>query len=202
MKINADLRCVLTIPVIYDFYQEIVGGNKLRCNFVADYVRAKPGNKVVDIGCGPAQLLRWLPELKYIGFDTNKAYIAMAQKKHGHRGLFLVGDTKMLENDQRLPNTDIVICSGVLHHLDDDEVFRVIKFAYKILKTGGRLVCLDPYWAPQQGLFEKWMMAHDRGRHIRTEQGYRRLIERVFQNIKTTLDLKPLTRCLYIECTK
>jgi len=202
MKINTDLRCILTTPFVYDFYQEIVGGNKLRCNFVADYVRAKPGDKVVDIGCGPAQLLRWLPELEYIGFDTNKAYIAMAQKKYGHRGLFLVGDTKMLENDQRLLNTGIVICCGILHHLDDDEVFHVVKFAYKILKAGGRLVRLDPCWAPHQGFFEKWMLAHDRGQHIRTEQGYRRLIERVFPNFKTTSDLKPITRCVNIECVK
>ena len=168
-------------------------------------MRAKPRDKVVDVGCGPAQLLRWLPEMNYIGFDSNKEYIDIARDKYGHRGLFLVGDTKQLDNDARLLNTDIVICSTILHHLNDEEVLHVMKFAHKILKDGGRLVCCEPCWAPDHGFIRKSLMSYDRGQYIRTEQGYRELVAQVFANVKCTLDLKPIrlsARCLNIECTK
>jgi len=205
LKIKFDLRDILNVPFIYDSYQEIVGGNLIRRKFVVDYVRAKPGDTVVDIGCGPAQLLRWLPEMNYIGFDTNTKYIDLAQKAYGHRGLFLVGDTKKLETDGRLLNADIVICCTMLHHLDDAQVLHVMRFAHKILKPGGRLVCCEPCLAPDHGVFRDWMMSLDRGLYIRSEEGYRKLVTQAFPNISTAFDPKPVrlsARCLNIECVK
>src|SRR3989339_896136 len=116
MEDNTGIKYFLRMHLFYSLLQEVVGGNKFRKKFITDCVRAKPGEKVVEIGCGPAQLFPWLSGVNYIGLDTNKGYIEAAQKKYGSRGLFLVGDTKILEDDQRLFNADLVICSAILHH--------------------------------------------------------------------------------------
>ena len=205
MEDNTGLKCILQDFFIYNFFQEIVGGNEARRKLVTDFVKVKPRQRVVEIGCGPAQLLRWLPAVEYIGFDTNKAYIDAAQKKYGRCGLFLVGDTKSLEDDERLLNADVVICSAILHHLDDGEAVHAMKFVYKILKRGGRLICGEPCRVPHQGIISRWIMSNDRGKNIRTEHGYQKLVKQVFSNVRMTLDPRPLripSASVYMECIK
>jgi len=205
MEQRADPRRILKIPWIYRFFQEVIGGDALRRRFINEYVRARKGDKVVDIGCGPAQYLLWLPSVEYIGIDTDETYINAARKKYGGRGVFLVGSSETLFDDHRFLNADTVICSGVLHHLDDEEVVRLLKFAHKILKTGGRLVSIDSCWVRNQGILAKWIMSKDRGGNIRTEEHYRELAERVFPSVKTTINLTPMripTTCVIMECAK
>ena len=186
------LRHYLKIPFVYDFFQEITGGNAWRRMFIRDYVNINPGEKVVEIGCGPGQLLPWLKDVEYIGFDPNQTYIEAATKKYGNRGLFLLGNTHTLAQDPRLSQADVVICCGILHHLDDEQVSHAVKFAYQILKVGGRFVCGEPCRLPDQGRLSKWIMSRDRGQYIRFEAGYRELIGGAFSSVKWTLDLKPL----------
>jgi len=53
----------------------------------------RPGELVLDIGCGPGALLRYLPAgASYIGFDRNHAYIVQARREHGGRGTFICDD--------------------------------------------------------------------------------------------------------------
>jgi hypothetical protein len=41
------------------------------------------------IGCGPADILDFLPAIDYIGFDANPKYIQEARKRYKDRGTFL-----------------------------------------------------------------------------------------------------------------
>jgi hypothetical protein len=90
----------------------------------------------------PAQILPWLPEVEYLGFDINPSYIASAKQTHGAKGTFVVGDTKSLWDDARFREADIVIGLGILHHLDDDEAEHCIRFAHRTLKTE-RAICVS-----------------------------------------------------------
>src|ERR1043166_2108610 len=117
MQRNSGLQRWLKIPFLYNVFQEAIGGNALRRKFIENYVRPKPGDKVIDIGCGPAQILPWLPDVDYLGFDVNPAYIASAKRTHAGRGTFVVGDTASLWDDLRFRNADVVIGLGILHHL-------------------------------------------------------------------------------------
>jgi SAM-dependent methyltransferase len=205
MQSNSGLLRWLKAPFLYNLFQDAIGGNALRRKFIQSHVRAKPGDKVIDIGCGPAQILPWLPDVEYLGFDISRQYIASAQRRHGNRGTFLVGDTKSLRDDSRFPDADIVIALGVLHHLDDEDAALCIRFAYDALKQKGRFVCLDACWIPNQGLFSRYVMSHDRGRNVRTEQQYRQLAAKVFRNVDAWVDTKPM-RIPYVtvvlECEK
>jgi SAM-dependent methyltransferase len=205
MQSNAGLLRWLKMPFLYNLFQAVVGGNALRRRLIQNHARARPGNKVIDIGCGPAQALQSLPDVEYLGLDTNPDYIAFAMRTYGDKGTFVVGDTRSLRGDSRFKDADIVIAIAVLHHLDDEEAADCIRFAYDALKRGGRLICHDPCWIPNQGMFSKCIMSHDRGRNIRTEEQYRQLVAKFFGNVQVWVDTKPM-RIPYVtvllECEK
>jgi SAM-dependent methyltransferase len=205
MQSDSGLLCWLKVPFLYNLFQGVVGGNAWRRRIIRHHVRARPGDKVIDIGCGPAQALQSLPDVEYLGLDTNPDYIAFARRTYGDKGTFVVGDTQSLRDDSRFKDADIVITVSVLHHLDDEEAADCIRFAYDALKRGGRLICHDPCWVPNQGAFSKCIMSHDRGRNIRTEQQYRQLAVKVFRSVHAWVDTKPM-RIPYVtvvlECEK
>jgi len=205
MENNSGLRVILKSHFVYNLFQEIVGGNTARRKMVTDVVCAKPGEKVVEIGCGPAQLLPWLHDVEYIGLDTDEGYINVAKQKYKDQGLFLLGDVRSLKDDERLLNADIVICSAILHHLSDEEVIDALNISNTILKPGGRLIGAEPCWVPDQGFFYRLLMSNDRGQYIRTQEGYEDLLKQVFHNTKVTFNPKPLripATGVIIECTK
>ena len=195
----------LKVPSLYNLFQGVVGGNALRRSIIQNHVRAKAGDKVIDIGCGPAQALRSLPNVEYLGLDIHPDYIAFARRTYGSKGTFVVGDTRSLRDDSRFKDADIVIAVSILHHLDDEEAADCFRFAYDALKRGGRLICHEACWIPNQGAFSKYIMSHDRGRNIRTEQQYRQLAGKVFRTVHAWVDPKPM-RIPYItivlECEK
>jgi SAM-dependent methyltransferase len=205
MQSDSGLLRWLKVPSLYNVFSAVVGGNELRRRIIQSHIRAKPGDKVIDIGCGPARVLQSLPAVKYFGLDINPDYIAFARRTYGDKGTFVVGDTRSLRGDSRFKDADIVIAVGVLHHLDDEEAADCIRFAYDALKRGGRLVCYDACWIPNQGVVSRYIMSHDRGRNIRTEQQCRQLAAKVFSNVHTWIDTKPL-RIPYVtivlECEK
>jgi SAM-dependent methyltransferase len=205
MQSDSGLLRWLKVPFLYNVFQGAVGGNALRRRIIQNHVRAKAGDKVIDIGCGPAQALQCLPDVQYFGFDINPDYIASAEHMYGSKGSFVVGDTHSLRNDSRFKDADIVMAVGVLHHLDDEDAAGCIQFAHDALKTGGRFVTHDACWIPNQGAFSRYIMSKDRGRNIRTEQEYRQLAAKVFKNVHASVDTAPM-RIPYVtvvlECEK
>ena len=205
MQSNSGLHRWLRLPAVYNLFQDVIGGNALRRRFIRDHVQAKAGDKIIDIGCGPAQILPWLPPVSYLGLDVSEAYIQAATARHGSSGIFVVGDTTTVWNDPRFRDADIVIGLGILHHLDDAEAAHCIEFAHRALKSGGRFVCLDACWVSNRKTIAAYVMSLDRGQNVRTEEAYRRLAEKVFQNVRTSVDTKPM-RSPYItvvlECQK
>jgi SAM-dependent methyltransferase len=205
MQSDSGLLRWLKVPCLYNVFQAVVGGTALRRRIIQSHIRAKPGDKVIDIGCGPARVLQSLPAVKYFGLDINPDYIAFARRTYGDKGTFVVGDTRSLRGDARFKDVDIVIAIAVLHHLDDEEAADCIRFAYDALKRGGRLVCYDPCWIPNQGVVSRYIMSHDRGRNIRTEQQCRQLAAKVFSNVHTWIHPKPLRipyATIVLECEK
>ena len=79
MERNSGLRRWLKVPFLYNLFQDAIGGNALRRKFIQSHVRAKAGDKVIDIGCGPGQILPWLPKVEYVGLNVNRSYIALRQ---------------------------------------------------------------------------------------------------------------------------
>lgn len=193
------------MPSLYNAFQAAVGATALRRRVIQKHVRTKAGDKVIDIGCGSAQVLRYLPDVDYTGIDINPDYIAFARRTYGSKGTFLVGDTQSFRDDPRFKDADIVMAFGLLHHLDDEEAAHCLQFACDALRTKGRFICHEACWIPNQGAFSKYIMSIDRGRSIRTEEQYRQLAGKVFNKLDAWVNTNPL-RIPYVsivlECEK
>jgi SAM-dependent methyltransferase len=203
MQITSGIRAILSYPIVYSSFQRLMGAKSGWIEFVNDYVRPKINDKILDIGCGPADLLNYLPEIKYYGFDINESYIAKAKKKFGKNGNFYckILDTNDLKN---FPKFDLVIASGLLHHLNDNEAKNILNLAFKALKPNGRMITIDPCFVPNQNPIAFFLISKDRGQNIRNQSKYTKLAKSNFSNVKVTIKHKfwiPYTHCI-MECSK
>lgn len=173
-------------PVIYALSQFVVGGFAAQSRYIKEYVRPKKNDRILDIGCGTGDILRFLSDVKYVGFDMHQRYIDSAKRNFGNRGTFLC---KKVSKDlaAELSEFDIVLAYGVLHHLSDNEALQLFELARSVLKPQGRLVTLDGCYTEEQSLFRRYLLSKDRGRYVRTKKGYFDLISKVFTDIKMSI---------------
>jgi SAM-dependent methyltransferase len=205
---NSGLRGILSSSYIYEALQTLVGAKYARKWLAKNYWKLSSGEKVVDIGCGSGATLDDLPpDINYVGFDSSENYIATARQRFDKRATFIVSTApQLLERpDPRLSDADLILCNGILHHLDDEEVMSVLKLAKQILTVTGRLVCFEPTYLAHQGFLSAWLMNKDRGRNVRLESDWKQLASSVFEVCHTGIAIN-LYRVPYvhiiIECQK
>lgn len=162
-----------------------MGAKRGRTIFASQYIKAQAGDYVLDIGCGTAEIRLFLPEVQYFGFDPSSRYIESAKRRL--RETHQTGMLHACPLDEavlaELPKFDIVLVSGVLHHLSDDEVIQLAKLAKVALKEGGRLITIDPCFAEGQSPIARYLVSHDRGQHVRDVNEYKVLMSSVFVSV-------------------
>lgn len=91
-----------------------------------------------------------LPDINYFGYDISQKYISVAKSKFSNRGTFFckIFDA---EDAMQLPQADVVLALGLLHHLDDTEVCTIFQLAQRRLKRFGKCITIDPCLAKSQG---------------------------------------------------
>lgn len=198
-QITSGLRRLLNDPRVYVVTQRILTSDSRTRRWVDELLRPRAGQRVLDIGCGPADLLRFLPAVDYVGFDSSADYIEAARARFGARGRFEHArvDAATLEH---LGAFDLVIARGVLHHLDDAEAEALFKLARAALAPGGRLVTLDACYAEGQSPLARMLIDRDRGQNVRDAAGYRALAARVFDDVKVEVR-HDLMRVPYTHCS-
>jgi SAM-dependent methyltransferase len=181
-----DIKEILGIPFAYTLAQKLVRG-KGNYLFVTRYVKPEAGNRVLDIGCGPADILTQMPTVDYIGFDIDPKLIEAAKRKHGNRGQFFCAPVNE-RAISTLERFDLVLATGVIHHLVDDEALALFRLARNSLKPAGRLVTWDCCYVEGQSAFSRFLMSTDRGKFVRTRPEYEKLAGQIFPAVKSTID--------------
>ena len=194
---------MFSAPAVYRFAQRTIGSDHVRKQLVGTFVRANPGDRVLDIGCGTGDLVDLLPPVDYLGFDPSDQYIDAAVERYGNRGEFRVGGVQDVTVDTG--TFDLCIAKGVLHHLDDDFAGRLIALAFDALRPGGRLVTIDPTITVGQSPIARRLAMNDRGQNVREPDAYASLAAAAFDDVDLTVrhDLLrvPYSHALLV-CTK
>ncbi len=201
------LKRLLTFPQVYSLFGRVIGRPDTPHRLVRDHVQPTNRSRILDLGCGPGSLVPYLPAEveEYCGVDINAAYIATARQRFSHRAdmRFVCGNATTTEIPRE--HFDLAIGVGLLHHLDDAEAERLFDLAHASLRPGGRFVTWDCAFLEGQPRLARWLIAMDRGRAVRTAEGYERLACSRFASVESrfvhdTLRV-PYTICA-MTCTK
>lgn len=177
---------ILRQPWLYTTFQRMIARRDTRRILVDEYIQPQAGDRVLDIGCGPASMLPYLGEVDYTGLDLESKFIDMARARYGERAKFVEGRVEDLA-EKIHSEFDIAIANGVLHHLDDGEARELFRATSQLLKPGGRLITADGVLLPRQRLIARTILSLDRGKSVRTERGYLALGTPFLHHVRTDI---------------
>jgi cyclopropane fatty-acyl-phospholipid synthase-like methyltransferase len=194
---------VLAVPAAYNLWWKLVGGPGWAKVLVSEYIQPAAGARILEIGCGPGTIARYLPQAAYVGFDVSSKYIEMARKRFPQAEFVCERVSQFSLAKQQ--SFDVVLAIGIVHHLDDQEARQLFQIAYDALKSGGKLVTLDGVFTSDQSAAARWLLARDRGEYVRNEGEYVKIASQAFVNVKASIrhDLLriPYTH-LILECVR
>jgi len=134
----------ILVPKWNRFRHLLSGNGAVHSSMAYEHFGIKPGDKVLDIGCGYGETCLEIgemvgPEGEVLGLDCTQAFLDIANRERDESGLgnvkFVLGDAQTYE----LPENyyDVVYSRfGVMFF---QNVVYALKNAYKTLKPGGKL---------------------------------------------------------------
>ena len=135
----------------YDLFTSLLGlsVNRPNSRMVAEMAMIKPGDKVLDVGCGTGNLT--LTARKYAGdtgsacgIDASPEVITVARKKSKRFGPETSFDVGLIEKISHPEATfDVVLSRLVIHHLPDDLKRQAFAEILRVLKPGGHFFIAD-----------------------------------------------------------
>jgi SAM-dependent methyltransferase len=197
------IRSLLAHPKAYQLFFNLIGANERSRVLVREYIRPRPGDRILEIGCGPATIVPYLPSVEYFGFDASPEYIAQARSRFPDANFICERVSQYTLPHREYFN--IVLALGIVHHLDDEEALQLFRISRDALKSGGKLVTLDGVWTHDQSRMSRYVQARDRGRFIREEGVYVNLAKLQFAKVESHVrhDLLRIPYShLIMECTR
>jgi ubiquinone/menaquinone biosynthesis C-methylase UbiE len=135
----------------YDIFSRLfgMGVNRPNSRMVIELARVKPGDKVLDVGCGTGNLTLTAKTFAgaggaAYGIDASPEMIAVAKKKAKQGGADVVFDIGLIEMIPFPDATfDVVVSRLVIHHLPDDLKRKGFAEIFRVLKPGGHFLVAD-----------------------------------------------------------
>jgi SAM-dependent methyltransferase len=181
------MASILDLAWAYRFFVYWIKSDAFAKLYEEEHLRCEPSFKVLDLGCGPADILNRLPKsVEYHGIDFNSRYIAFARSRYGNRGHFYCEtfNNSLLD---RFHSFDLIMANGVIHHLDDGVASDMLNLASHALKLSGRFVTIDGVYFSGQNWLSRLVVSLDRGRFVRTKDAYLALVQPYFKSVKATI---------------
>lgn len=177
---------LLSNTTVYRTFKRVVLPSGTLEKLVVDHFVVPDGGKVLDLGCGFGDYAPFFANrCDYLGIDHNQSYIETARRMNsGTSARFIVADVVSPEVAENAP-FDLVMLSGVLHHLSASAVELLAAQILPLLSDGGSFVAMEPVFHPDQRLSARVAIASDRGRYVRDEDGYLALLRSSFPSVRS-----------------
>jgi arsenite methyltransferase len=113
-----------------------------------DLLALKPGESVIDIGCGPGFLCEQMADIvgsrgHVLGIDVSEDLLTFAQNRNTRDWLtYRPGDAKELDVSDA--SFDVAASIQVLEYIDDPD--RALREMFRVLRPGGRAVIMNTDW--------------------------------------------------------
>jgi len=186
MQKNSFFYKLLSHHYVYFLSQKIMSGISFREKIARLYIK-KQNINILDIGCGPAEILASLNNVNYFGYDINSNYINYAKKKYLSKKPKLYCKKFTISEVKKLPKFDVVLLFGLIHHLNNQENKNLISLCKKVLKKGGFVLTEDPILIKKQNFIARKLVELDRGANVRTEINYIKLLKSNFKVVKSKI---------------
>ena len=170
-------------PLVYRIIQYIMSGTSFRNSIIKKNIK-KSNLKILDIGCGPAQILEQIPRCDYYGYDIDQRSIQYAKKKYRQKNYHFYCKKFNKTEIKKLPKFDFVIFFGILHHLSNKEADKMLTLCKRIMKKNSKLLTEDPILVEKQNIIAKFLIEKDRGINVRQKKEYINLLKKHFKKIK------------------
>ncbi len=173
-------------PLVYKIIQKVMSGTSLRANIVRNYIKKK-NVKILDIGCGPAEILENISDCEYYGYDIDSRSIKYARKKYVKKNYHFYNKKFDKNEIKKLPTFDYIIFFGILHHLEEKEIFTLLTLCKKKMKRDCKLLTEDPILVNDQNIFAKYLIKKDRGKNVRKKKEYLSILKKHFKNVQSKI---------------
>jgi SAM-dependent methyltransferase len=185
VAIRLSKEALLSHAPLYILVQRAVGADRMRALCI-DVLAPRTGDRILDVGCGPAYYLERFPPVDYYGFDTDELYIAYARRRFGGRGRFYC-ETYSEKHLLELPRFDGVMLMGLLHHLDDRSAHALLDLVGRALAPSGKVITLDTCTDPALSAIARFLARQDRGEHVRPTSAFLELARDHFDHVEGRL---------------
>lgn len=127
--------------------------------------RPKPGDKLIELGCGPGfyscKLAERFPEIDVAGLDRSPKQLAWAREKRNRLGLTncRFKSDNVLELSLPDESFDVLVAARLFTVLPNRR--RAVEEMHRVLRPGGRCFVAEPRWAfwASIPLFMMWVLA-------------------------------------------
>lgn len=130
----------------YDVILNLIGFGDQQREKIVKLLNLKPGEKLLDVGCGTGSLLkvakRLHPDNEMIGIDIDKKVLEIARKKLASAEIQLINT-----GAESLPfpdkSFDVVVSTLIFHHLPTEIKKKALSEIKRVLKPDGCFLLVD-----------------------------------------------------------
>ncbi|HEX8831402.1 MAG TPA: class I SAM-dependent methyltransferase, partial [Longimicrobium sp.] len=131
----------------YDLLTRVLGADRSR-KVLAQQAACRPGDRVLDVGCGTGSLLVLLKQLhpaaEVAGLDPDPGALTIARRKAERAGVAVLLDQGLAGELPYADGTfDRVLSSLMYHHLRGAQKEQMLREVRRVLKPGGSFHLLD-----------------------------------------------------------
>jgi SAM-dependent methyltransferase len=168
---------ILEHTLVYRVWQAPFAGQKFVP--VLEHNDLRCVRRVLDVACGPGTNTRYFAQSDYVGIDLNQSYIKDARRRYGRN--FITVDAREY-TAAPADRFDFILINSFLHHLNTEDVIRVLSHLRSLLTEDGHVHILELV-LPEGRSIARLLARWDRGRFARPLADWQAIFDRLFEEV-------------------